>query len=74
MNKNILWALLLGVVFIGLAVGSIMSNEAAPKKEPQAQEVKWVDNPKNPINVCIAKEGIPITSVWDGRLKDCKKL
>lgn len=32
----------------------------------------WRQNAQNHINICIAKGGVPISSSWDGELKNCQ--
>ena len=71
------------VLSVLLAITAIVSWTIAPSekvvtkevvKEVQVEKpkpVEWADDPKNPINICLAKGGIPMTSVWDGRLTDC---
>ena len=61
------------VILAGIGFASFRSTETITKVEqPKPTEIKWEDDLKNPVNICIAKGGIPITSAWDGRLKDCK--
>lgn len=39
--------------------------------EMDKREAEWQASPKNPINICLKKGGVPSTSAWDGELTDC---
>lgn len=56
---------IVALFWVGLSAMSALEAE-----QDRAREA-WKRDPANPVNVCIAKGGVPITSVWDGRLERC---
>lgn len=77
--------ILMGILFIlatvSVITGSILwavssykeyKNEKLVEEQNKPLVETWFDNPRNPVNICIAQGGIPQTSGWDGRLEECQ--
>ena len=56
------------LLWLGVAAFNAADAESARKAEA------WNNSPRNPINVCIARGGVPFVSGWDGTLDRCEVL
>jgi hypothetical protein len=65
-----------GIFFVVSAVilffASIVIGFSKADEFQRQQREAWRQSPQNPINICIAKGGVPVTSAWDGELKNCQ--
>lgn len=59
------------LAFVWFVVAIGVSFSKADDAQRQRAE-QWRQDARNPINICIAKGGVPITSSWDGELNACQ--
>ncbi|AZI61828.1 hypothetical protein RQN9TF_12575 [Rhodococcus qingshengii] len=69
-------AFVAGVIGIGFAIwwglSSLVAAEIKSDNLNQQRQEEWRKDPVNPINICIAKGGVPLKSSWTGDLKECQ--
>lgn len=68
--RHFQWAVVSAVVAALLwGLGSCV---VAANAERERKADAWDRNPTNPVNVCIAKGGVPIYDTWTGGLDRCE--
>lgn len=76
---GVFFACLLIVKWVGGGIGNWWNSATSVSPEQQARWDKeaeeYKSSPLNPENIakhCMEQGGVPITSAWDGRVKECK--
>ena len=64
-------AIIVTVALVVLAVGWVAGVMVRASDESNKRSAEWKRDPANPVNVCVARGGIPIQSPWDGRIERC---